>query len=409
MNSKLIKRTDCRICGNKKLQKFISLGNTPLADSFVTDTTKKEETFPLDVFVCPDCNLVQLVDEVNSDLLFGEDYAFFTSSSPSSIKYFKQYADDIATRIPDKSSIVEIASNDGLLLGYLKEKGHKVLGIDPAKTVADYANSKDITTLATFFNSHSAKDIVEIDGKADLIIANNVVAHVEDLHDFMKGVKLLLSDTGVFIMEVQYFPNLLFKNQFDNIYHEHRSFFSLRPLMVLLEKYGLTAFDVEEQDTQGGSIRVFVSHKKGLPVSSNITSMLEKEKKLRLDKMETYASFENRVKNIKTELVKLLKQLKKENKLVLGYGASAKSNTMLNYCGITSDLVPYIVDKTPYKIGKFTPGSHIPVVSADHMEAQPDYYLLFVWNYLTGILEREKKFRDNGGKFIVPIPTPYII
>ena len=407
-------RNKCRICDSKKLVSFISLTKTPLADLFVKNPKNKEHKFPLDVYVCTKCFLVQLVNEVNSDLLFGNHYAFYTGSSPSSIGYFEDYANSIMARFSKESKklIVEIASNDGTLLKFFIDKGHDVIGIDPAKNVTKEANANGIPTITDFFNTKSALKLASSRDKAGIIIANNVIAHVEDLHDFVRGVKELLHEDGVFIFECQYFPYLLFNNQFDNIYHEHRSFFSLNPLIFLLKKFNLEAFDVEEHDTQGGSIRLFVAHKGKRKIEQRLKKAIYNEEKMKIRDLNTYLGFQARVNYVKLKLNQILEDLKKQNKKIAGYGASAKSNTLLNYCGIGTNYLDYIVDKTPYKFGLYSPGMHIPVISPEQeikKYGRPDYYLLLVWNYAAGIIAREHEYIEKGGKFIIPIPTPHII
>lgn len=406
-------RRNCRICGYKQLLDFADLGKMPLADLFLKTPHEKEHKFPLKVKVCPKCYLVQLVDEVNSNLLFSDNYAFYTGGSPSSIKYFEDYAISIMKRFPKecKKNIVEIASNDGTLLKFFIKRGHKVLGIDPAKNVTEEANKNCIPTLTEFFNENTAINVSNSHNKAGVIIANNVIAHVENLFDFTKGIKILLDKNGVFILECQYLPYLLFNNQFDNIYHEHRSFFSLAPLMILFKKVGLEAFDVEEHDTQGGSIRLFVAHAGERRIDNRLSKALLNEKKMGIIDINTYLGFQARANYIKFKLNQILSDLKAQNKIIAGYGASAKSSTLLNYCSIGTNYLDYIVDETPYKFGLYSPGMHIPVISTKEeskRQEKADYYLLLVWNYAEKIIERENKFTKRGGKFIIPIPTPYI-
>lgn len=406
-------RTTCKICGESKLVPFLDLGKTPLADRFVSDLQEKEPVFPLRVKVCPKCFLVQLIDEVDSSLLFGDDYAFYTSGSPSSIKYFKDYATHTMELFPKQSEkVLEIASNDGLLLKYFQEKGKEVLGIDPAKNVVEYANAQGIPTIADFFNDKSAKRILKKHGTFGLILANNVVAHVTDLHDFMKGVSRLLRPDGIFIFEVQYFPKLLQNIQFDNVYHEHRSFFSLHPLIYLMNSLDLDIFKVEPADTQGGSIRVYVTGKGNYRnMDEEILTMFDREIEMGINNIKTYKGFQKKVEKIRRDVIALLKKLKKQGKIVMAYGASAKGNTFLNYCGIGSEHMFYVVDKTPYKIGKFTPGKRLYVLDQNVFEGikYPDYFLLLVWNYAEGVLKREKAFRKQGGKFIIAIPKLKIV
>lgn len=413
--TKLIKtRSNCRICKSSRLINFASLTKTPLADLFVVNPRIKEPKFALTVKVCIDCFLVQLVNDVDSKLLFGDNYAFYTGRSPSSLKYFEDYANSVVKSFPKecRKYVLEIASNDGTLLKSFIKKGHDVLGIDPAKNVAKEANDNNIPTLVEFFNAKTALNILASKGKAGVVIANNVIAHVDNLFDFIKGVKTVLDENGVFIFEFQYFPYLLFNNQFDNIYHEHRSFFSLTPLILLLKKHNLEAFDIEEHDTQGGSIRLFATFKNKRKITERIKKALSDEKKMGITHVDTYVGFQARIDYIKLKLNQTLTNLKKQNKRIAGYGASAKSNTLLNYCGIGTNFLDYIVDETPYKFGLYSPGMHIPVISPDEEARKygyPDYYLLLIWNYAAQIIAREKKYTKSGGKFIVPIPTPHII
>lgn len=407
---KLNIRTNCRVCQSTDLMPILSLGKTPLADMFVKDPKAQEMKYPLDVFVCKKCFLVQLVDEVDSNILFGgDDYGFYTGGSPSSIKYFKDYAEKVMKNFPEQCQdlILEIASNDGILLKHFQDAAHKVEGIDPAKNVARAANDAGIRTVTDFFNKKNAIKYYA-NNQAGIIMANNVVAHVEDIHDFMDGIEIALKPDGVFIFECQYWPYLLFNNQFDNVYHEHRSFLSLLPLLEIFKYKNLEIFDVEEYDAQGGSIRVCVGHRGKYKQTDRFFRMQLDEYKMGLNKIETYLGFSARVEYIRIKLRKILSELKAEGKTIYGYGASAKSNTLLNYCGIGTEFLDVIVDKTPYKYGMYTPGTHIPIVDQDRI-GKPDYYLLLVWNYAASILQREMEFRDNGGGFIIPIPTPHIL
>jgi SAM-dependent methyltransferase len=418
INTKKIvrKKTTCRICGSSDLVQFLSLGETPLADAFVEreNLDKPEAKYPLNVAVCKVCNWVGLTDIVNADLLFGDKYAFYTSGSPQAVIHFRKYAHEVMELFPElaKKLTVDIASNDGVLLRPLKEMGAKVLGVDPAKNVVSLARAAGIETIKDFFGKRCAANILKKYGKAGVVLANNVLAHVDDVHDFIKGVRLLLDPQGVFIFEVQYFPNLLFKNQFDNVYHEHHSFFSLRPLIRLLEVNDMKIFDVKEVDTQGGSIRVYAEHKNGLRKAQPIIKkMVRAELAMGLRKIETYKGLQERAYHVKKELLRILTGLKRKGKKIVGYGAPAKGNTLLNFCGIGPEHLDYIIDKTYFKHGKFTPGMHIPVFPVEKIQEDgpPDYYLLLVWNYAPGILKQEEEFRKKGGKFIIPIPTPRIV
>ncbi len=342
------KRIKCRICGKKRLLEILDLGKMPLADLFVKSPKALEKKFPLVVSVCKSCYLVQLMHDVDDDLLFGNNYAFHTGGSPSSIPYFKKYAEDVLSKFPKEalSFTLEIASNDGTLLKHFKDAGCKILGVDPAKNVANFANNKNIETLPYFFNSKTAKKLSSEKGKAGIIIANNVIAHVSDPKDFINGIKSMLSNNGVAIIECQYFPFLLFNNQFDNVYHEHRSFFSLTPLNKLVKSAGLKIIDVEEHDTQGGSIRFFLTHSTNKrKVKKSVLEMLKNEKEIGLSKLETYIGIPARVNYIKYKLVNILKELKRDGSTIAGYGASAKSTTLLNYCGINTNYLDYVLYK----------------------------------------------------------------
>jgi len=404
-------REKCRICENE-LTPILALGHTPLADRFVEDPKIIEPTAPLNVSYCAQCHLVQLVDIVFDEVLFSSDYAFYTGASPSSLPYFKKYADITLEYYPEQSKglIVEVASNDGTLLKHFKNKGLRVLGVDPTSNTAQVAIDNGIETLVKSFGNTVAEEIVEEFGKASMVIGNNVLAHVDDLHDFVNGVAKLLAEDGVAMFEVQYFPHLIFNTAYDHVYHEHRSFFSLTPLQTLFSMHKMRITDVWEADTQGGSIRIFVTHEsQHKPIHYRVARLLDMETKLGITSPNLYKSMQNYVDYNRTKLVTMLLDLKKDRNIIYGYGASAKGNTLLNYCRIGEDILDVIVDKTPYKIGKYSPGMHIPVVGDDHDLPRPDYYLVLVWNYLPGIFEREKEFRDKGGKFIVPIPSPVIL
>lgn len=429
-------RAKCRICPSGEDQKtrfdtkffpqdttlttILDLGSTPLADSFPASLDTPETAYPLRVGWCKHCWGLQLQDIVPDNILFGEDYAFFTGASPSSIPYFRRYAEEVQTAYPVESRgfVVEIAGNDGTLLKHFQGTAQKILNVEPAIPPAEEAIKDGIPTLTKRFCSNEGRLLVLEYGKANLIMANNVIAHVDDLHDVFGGISWLLADDGMFVFEVQYLPELLFNNAFDHVYHEHRSFFSLHTLVDVLRYHYLKVVDVQKADTQGGSIRVFVrkdpwgvfnEKQAAYPSSPAVQEMLESEVSLGLGKLETYQAFAKRIETIKKTLVETLQSLKSEGKTIWGFGASAKGNTLLNYCGIDSSLVDYVVDLTPYKIGKYTPGTKIPIIDQHKTQAHPDYYLVMVWNYLSGILERERAFQSAGGKFIVPIPEVEII
>lgn len=395
----------CSIC-SKEVSTILDLGSTPLADQFVNSPEDHEETFPLNVQYCKECGLAQLSEVVDDDILFKNDYAFFTGSSPSAVFHFEKYALSMIRQFPElvKNGLnVEIASNDGTFLSVLKKLGAKVVvGIDPADSVQDKAKENGIQAVHAFFNTASAEHLVSTYGKADFVTANNVVAHVDDLDDFANGINTLLSEEGVFVAEFQYFPELVMKNLFDNVYHEHRYYLSIAPIQKLFKQYGLEVFKVEDIDTQGGSVRVYIARNREVE-DSVITKLL-----LEASMIEYVGSMQNRADSVKRVLRPLVEKLVAQGKKIYAYGASAKGNTMLNFCNITPDLVPFIVDKTPYKFGKYSPGMNLKVLD-DQTTGSPDYYLLLVHNYYQSILQREHTFIEGGGKFIIPVPNIQII
>jgi SAM-dependent methyltransferase len=411
-------RSSCRVCGGDDLYKFLDLGATPLADAFLTEAQLhdgSERYFPLAIYVCRSCNHMQLLNVVDPRLLFPEQYAFFSSGAPSMVEHFREYAEDIREKFGKNGNklIIEIASNDGVLLAPLKEFGFEVLGIEPTTNTAAVARLKGIEVIEDFFSEALSESVVSRHGRAGVVLANNVLAHVDDPADFIRGVKKILDERGVFIFEVQYGFELIRHTEFDNIYHEHLSFFTVRALDVLVKKCGMKIFDIKQVDAQGGSLRCYATHtENGACPTTGIPSQLrEMEIKEGLSDMRTYDHFGKRVVEVKTELLKIIKDAKSGGKKIVGYGAPAKGNTLLNFSGIGPDLVDYCIEKTPSKFGKFTPGMHIPIVSDEVVkkEGPPDFYLLLVWNYLNKILKREKEYLTRGGKFIVPIPNPRII
>jgi len=400
----------CRICSSKNLNMILDLGQQPPANSFV-DQDKldfPESKFPLRLFWCADCYLVQLLDIVDKEYLF-KNYLYMTSASKPIVEHFKKYAQDVYKEFLQKendSFVVEIGSNDGSLLSEFKKLGTKILGIEPATNLSNLANQSNITTKNTFFSSQVSKDIVK-SRNASIVVANNVIAHVEDLQDLMYGIKILIGNNGIFIFEVPYLLDLIKKLEFDTIYHEHLSYFSISPLLKLVQQFGLEIFNIRKQLVHGGTLRIFVSKKNNYSINNSVQIFLNEEHKIGLDKIEFYHKFSTDVKYLKKNLVELLIQLKNENKLILGYGASAKGNVLLNYCGIDTNLLDSIIDTTPLKQGKYTPGMHIPIIPPNNLK-NVDVALLLAWNYESEILLKEKIFRENGGKFLIPIPKPII-
>ena len=391
----------------------LDLGEQPPANSFIdqNELNSPESKFPLRLFWCHDCFLVQLLDIVDKECLF-KNYLYMTSASKPIVEHFTKYAEEIYEEFLqgiDDPFVVEIGSNDGSLLAEFKKLGASILGIEPATNLSNLANQSDITTTNTFFSSKVGKEIVQF-RNASIVVANNVIGHVEDLQDLMEGIRILIGKNGIFIFEVPYLVDLIKKLEFDTIYHEHLSYFSLLPIVNLTNRYGLEVFDVRKQSVHGGTIRVFISAKNNFKVKDSVKHFLEEEHIFGLDSIEIYRSFSVKVAEFKRKLKTELKIIKKENKSIFGYGAPAKGNVLLNYCNIDTSFLDYVIDTTPLKQGKYTPGTHIPIFPPEKISDKGDGHiaLLLAWNYESEILEKEKQFRRKGGKFLIPIPTPTI-
>jgi SAM-dependent methyltransferase len=399
----------CRICSSKNLKIILDLGEQPPSNSFldIDELNSPESKFPLRLFWCKDCYLVQLLDIVDKEYLF-KNYFYMTSASKPIVDHFKKYAQDVYQEFlqEDNSFVVEIGSNDGSLLKEFKKLGVSILGIEPATNLSELANQSNVTTKNTFFSSEVSKEIIK-SRDVSVVIANNVIAHIENLQDLMNGIKILIGNNGVFIFEVPYLVDLIENLEFDTIYHEHLSYFSILPLLKLVKQFGLEIFDIKKQLVHGGTLRIFVSQKDNYPINNSVNVFLNEEHKLGLDKIEFYHKFSTNVEELKKNLLKLLTQLKKENKSLLGYGAPAKGNVLLNYCGINTNFLDCIIDTTPLKQGKYTPGMHIPIIPPKNLK-NTDVALLLAWNYESEILLKENIFRKNGGKFLIPLPKPII-
>ena|SRR3990167_5242444 len=387
--------TQCRICGCKELVKFLDLGDHPLANSFLKTKNQWEELYPLQVAWCKECNLVQLLHVVDRDVLY-RDYIYFSSGVLKLSEHFRKYAEDVMQYIKRGDFIVEIASNDGILLKFFRDAGFEVQGIDPAINIAKIAEQLGVPTIPDYFSEK-----LEIGKKAKLIMANNVVAHTDDHHDMMRGVVKLLDQKGVFIIEAPYLVDMFENLTYDTIYHEHLSYLAVRPLKHLLEQHGLEIFKVEVHEIQGRSLRVFVGHKGQHPIEDCVAKHIDKELALGLNKIDAYQELAARIIAQKAQLKALLGELSKTKKIA-GYAASAKGNTLLNYCEI--DCLLYTLDHMKAKQGLFTPGTRLPIVSAEYAEENPpDYFLMLAWNYEKQILEKEIEYRSKGGKFIIPV------
>ncbi len=412
--SKYHKKNDCRICSSQDLELILDLGEQPLANAFIKkeDLEKDENKFPLKLYLCKNCYLLQLLDIVDKELLFKE-YLYLTSASKPIVNHFKKYASDVYEEFLkeiDNPLVIEIGSNDGSLLKEFKKNGADVLGIEPAENIAKMANETGIPTKNVFLNYNVAKEI-SLKKKASMIVANNVFGHVEDLKEFMKCIKILSNDKGIFVFEVPYLIDLIQKLEFDTVYHEHLSYFSLMPLMKLMEEFNLQIFDVKKQKVHGGTIRVFVSQKNNFKNTINLQKLIKLEKEFGIEEIKTYQKLSENVKELKNQLQNKLLEFKKNGKTIFGYGAPAKGNVLLNYCNIGSQFLDYIVDTTPLKQGLYSPGMHILVKSniQDTEKSSEQVALLLAWNYEQAIINKEEEFLKNGGKFLVPIPIPKII
>jgi len=412
-NTPVTPNTLCRVCDSTKLKLFLDLGAQPPANSFLKkEQFGDEASFPLRVAFCESCGFVQLADIVDPDILF-RNYVYVSSTSPSFVKHFEEYANDIVNTVggADGALAVDIGSNDGILLKPLRALGAKVLGIDPATAIAKKATAEGIETWPEYFGETLAQKIVGERGNAKLITANNVFAHIHDLNNVVRGVKILLSQDGAFVIEAPDLLVFLRDKLFDTVYHEHVSYISVTPLVSFFARHGLRIFDVKSVSTHGGSLRIFVGHDDAPHQSTDqLRNRLEQEQKERLGEFATFEHFAADVQTIKKDLLLLLTAIKKEGKLIAGYGAPAKGNTLLNYVGIGQDLVDFIVDDSPPKQGLFTPGMHIPVVPAAHLDTnQPDYLLILAWNFAEAIMKKNELFTLKGGRFIVPVPVPRIV
>jgi len=383
---------------------------SPLCESYIAPDklNEMEPFYPLHVYVCDNCYLVQLEEYVKPEEIFSE-YAYFSSYADTWVQHVKEYTEMIVKRfeLDEKSYVIEIASNDGYLLQHFISKKIPALGIEPAANVAEVALQKGISTLVEFFGQKLASDLAA-DGKhADLLIGNNVLAQVPNLNDFVRGIKLLLKPSGVITMEFPHLLRLVEENQFDTIYHEHFSYFSILTTEKIFNAHELTIFDVEELETHGGSLRIYARHSEDgtKSIGKRVSELKSKEENAGLTRLEYYSSFAEQVKETKRKLLDFLIQARQEGKTIAGYGAPGKGNTLLNYCGIRTDFLDYTVDRNPYKQGKYLPGTHIPIFHPDKIkETKPDYVFILPWNFKEEIMKQISYVRNWGAKFVVPIP-----
>jgi SAM-dependent methyltransferase len=404
----------CRFCGAALHQTFVDLGMSPLCETYpaAADLNQGETYYPLHVYVCDKCFLVQLEEYESAENIFS-DYAYFSSYSDSWLRHADNYCGNMKSRfgLGEHSFVVEVASNDGYLLQYFVQRGVPVLGIEPAANVAQVAVSKGVPTLVAFFGARVAEDLQAEGRSADLIAANNVIAQVPDLNDFVEGLKILLKPEGVLTLEFPHLLQLIELNEFDTIYHEHFSYFSLLTAVNILSAHGLTVFDVEELPSHGGSLRVFAcrADAQSHPIEPAVARVLDNEQRAGLASLEGYRGFAQQVKRTKLALLEFLLRAAREGKQVAGYGAPGKSATLLHYCGIGKDLIEYTVDRSPYKQGRYLPGTHIPILHPDKIrETKPNYVIILPWNLQNEIMKQLEYIREWGGQFVVPIPETRI-
>lgn len=368
-----------------------------------------EKYFPLEIYFCSDCKLVQQLYLIDPEVLYKE-YFYLSSATQTAVNHFRQYAKDMNEYLPKGSFIVEMGSNDGVLLAPLKESGFEVLGVEPAGNISAIAAQKGLETINDFFNSRTAQSIKEKHGQADAILANNVFAHIDDVDEIIRSIKILLKSSGIFVFEVHYLLDLIEKLQYDTIYHEHFSYYSVTALINYFKKFDMEVFDVKKLPVHAGSIRVYVRNKSNKEISKNVHDAVEEELRAGLDRVETYLDFAKKVAEHKTALRKLLADIKHQGGTIAGYGAPGRGNTMLNYCEIGTDMLDYCVDESPLRQGRYIPGVHIPIFSPAKMrEKMPTHSLMLAWSYKDEILKRESELVRKGCKFIIPLPEIEII
>ena len=412
-SSQFIKRNTCRICSSKDLKTFLKFGNMPLAGGFIKkkDLLKKK-TFPLTVAFCKKCKETQILETVSQTVLF-KDYRFVSSTTITLSKHFAQYAKTMKDRFLNKNSlVVEFGSNDGVLLKPFNTLGIKAIGVEPAKNISKLSKQSGCDVINDFFNLKTAKKIIKKHGEASLVCANNVFAHIDDMHEPMKGIKLLLKDNGIFVFEVHYLVDLLKQYQFDMIYHEHMMHHSLTSLSYLLNLFDMEIFDALRIPIHSGSIRVYAQNKnkKRRAVKPIVKKLFNLEKKNKINKLDTLIKFGKKSYEKRDSLIKLIKKLKSQGKRIIGYGASGRATVHINFCKFNNKQIEYVIDASHERQGRFIPGMNIPIFSPDKLKTDtPEYAILFAYNYFDEVMKKEKDFIRRGGRFIVPLPEPKII
>lgn len=404
----------CRFCSHTLSRDFIDLGLSPLCQNHISEDqlNKPENFYPLHAYVCDNCLLVQLEEFVPPDEIFS-DYHYFSSFSDSWVEHTRKYSESMIERLGlnTASLVAEIASNDGYLLQHFVKQNIPVLGVEPAKNVADVANEKGIRTVSRFLGQESGKMIAAEYGRADLLAGNNVLAHVPDINDFVLGLKSMLAADGMLTMEFPHLLRLIENNQFDTIYHEHFSYLSLLAVQKIFRHHGIEIVDVDELPTHGGSLRIYAKHSDApCEISPSIDRLLEAERSFGLAGTDVYSNFSEKVRNTKHKLLQFLTEARLNGKTIVGYGAPGKGNTLLNYCGIRQDFLEYTVDRSPYKQGKYTPGTRIPILHPDTIrQTKPDFILILPWNLKNEIIQQMDFVREWGGQFVIPIPEVEVI
>ena len=406
----------CRFCQHELTHEFIDLVNSPPSNSFLSpeELNEPEVFYPLKLFVCEKCLLVQIDEYKKSEEIFSDKYAYFSSFSSSWLEHARRYVEMVAVRLGlnTESFVIEIGSNDGYLLQYFKEKNIPCLGIEPAKNTAEVARGKGIEVVTEFFGAELAEQLAKQDKKANLLMGNNVLAHVPDINDFVKGLKILLRKDGVITLEFPHLMRLVEENQFDTIYHEHFSYLSFHTVNRIFSEHGLVLFDAEEIPTHGGSLRIYAGHQgdRSKELSPNVEALYEKESAAGMENLSYYFNFQEKANKVKQDLLSFLLAQKREGKKVVAYGAAAKGNTLLNYCGIKKDLIQFVVDASPHKQGRFLPGSHIAVLDEAEIKiTKPDFVLILPWNIQEEIMQQVDYISEWGGSFVIPIPELTVI
>lgn len=406
------KVSECRICGSSDFRPILDLGHVPPVDSFLEDEEleQPEKSYPLKLIICENCKLVQLSYVVPKEELFNSNYAYDMSVTDAGVEHFYKMAAEIDETYSDHSIVLDIGSNTGVLLEGFKKKGWDILGVEPSSNVYMKAKERGIPTKNDFFSEELAERILNEEGKKDIVTATNVFAHVDDLHDFMRGVKTILSKDGVFIIEVPYLVDLIENNEFDTIYHEHLSYFSVKPLIELFNRHGMELVEIEPQEIHGGSLRIHVANQGEYGEAEAVETYRQREQEASIHSEETLDNFRDRVEKNRQELINLINNLSSEGKSIAGIGAPAKGVVLLNYCDFDRNTIPYVSEKSEIKIGKSIPGTHNKVVSDKALiEKNPDYALLLPWNFADSIIDNLEEYMENGGKIIIPVPEPHII